>query len=380
MIDNPRSQRVRRLLALSRRSARLKQKTLLVEGPQALQEAARFFPHAFQDVYFQENLDQFFTPLLSELSQCCQWIHPVSTSVMQLVAPSSQGVFATLRLDQLSNLFLSGFPGETKTQPLAEQFSPFLGEQSASTPPGADQVFSSSSGYTAGFSVVLPRIQDPGNLGTLIRIADAFSARQVIVCKGACDPTSAKVIRASAGSFFHLPLYFGLSLAQVKQAARQAGALLVGADAHQAQDLEDFMCAFPTGIDSPDLAAGDLSGSEIVSANSLPEKSFGDQALAPRPRNAAWGDQSASARTEKPTAGSTNSGLAAQGKISPTPYPTPASPRHLLVAFGNEAQGFSAEELALLDQRVKIALPGKAESLNVAAAAAIMFYRLSSLL
>ncbi len=50
------------------------------------------------------------------------------------------------------------------------------------------------------------RLQDPGNLGTLIRLADAAGATGVVVTEGSVDPHHPKVLRASAGSIFHLPV------------------------------------------------------------------------------------------------------------------------------------------------------------------------------
>lgn len=49
-------------------------------------------------------------------------------------------------------------------------------------------------------------LQDPGNLGTIIRTADAVAASGVILSKGTVDLYNAKVIRSSMGSIFHLPI------------------------------------------------------------------------------------------------------------------------------------------------------------------------------
>lgn len=49
-------------------------------------------------------------------------------------------------------------------------------------------------------------IQDPGNLGTIIRSADAFGASGVILSKGTVDLYNPKTIRATMGSIFHLPI------------------------------------------------------------------------------------------------------------------------------------------------------------------------------
>lgn len=54
--------------------------------------------------------------------------------------------------------------------------------------------------------VVLENTQDPGNLGTIIRMADAFGLTAVIVSPNTCDPYNDKVIRATMGSVWHIPI------------------------------------------------------------------------------------------------------------------------------------------------------------------------------
>lgn len=56
------------------------------------------------------------------------------------------------------------------------------------------------------FYVVADALQDPGNLGTIIRTADAVGATAVLVGPGTVDPYSPKVVRATMGSLFHLPV------------------------------------------------------------------------------------------------------------------------------------------------------------------------------
>ncbi|MCR5481821.1 MAG: RNA methyltransferase [Clostridia bacterium] len=62
-----------------------------------------------------------------------------------------------------------------------------------------------------GNVLVLDRLQDPGNLGTLIRTADAAGYGGVMLLKGSGDVFSPKVVRAAAGSLFRVPLYFAES-------------------------------------------------------------------------------------------------------------------------------------------------------------------------
>jgi RNA methyltransferase, TrmH family len=54
--------------------------------------------------------------------------------------------------------------------------------------------------------VVLDGVQDPGNVGTIIRLAVAFDAAGVVLTEGCADPWGPKVIRASVGSVFNIPV------------------------------------------------------------------------------------------------------------------------------------------------------------------------------
>ena len=60
----------------------------------------------------------------------------------------------------------------------------------------------------SSFAVIVDRIQDPGNLGAIIRSADAAGADLVIVNEGTVDVYSPKVLRATMGSIFHVPVIF----------------------------------------------------------------------------------------------------------------------------------------------------------------------------
>jgi RNA methyltransferase, TrmH family len=65
------------------------------------------------------------------------------------------------------------------------------------------------------FVIYLDRIQDPGNAGTILRSADAFGARAVITSPGSVDMYSPKVVRSTAGSLWHIPVFESLELREV---------------------------------------------------------------------------------------------------------------------------------------------------------------------
>ena len=59
---------------------------------------------------------------------------------------------------------------------------------------------------TAGFVLVADRIADPGNLGTILRSAEAAGVDGVVLTAGSVDPFNPKVVRASAGALFRVPV------------------------------------------------------------------------------------------------------------------------------------------------------------------------------
>ena len=63
--------------------------------------------------------------------------------------------------------------------------------------------------YPRGLIIALDALQDPGNLGTVMRTADAFGAAGILLGSGCTDPFSPKALRAAMGSTYHLPVWQG---------------------------------------------------------------------------------------------------------------------------------------------------------------------------
>lgn len=63
-------------------------------------------------------------------------------------------------------------------------------------------------GGVAGNLIVLDRLQDPGNIGTIIRTADGAGFGGIIAVKGTADIYSPKVVRSAVGSIFRMPVFF----------------------------------------------------------------------------------------------------------------------------------------------------------------------------
>jgi TrmH family RNA methyltransferase len=73
-----------------------------------------------------------------------------------------------------------------------------------------------SSDLSARHIVYLNEIQDPGNAGTILRSADAMAIGAVISSPGSVDFYSPKVVRSTAGSLWHIPLFQGISLDELR--------------------------------------------------------------------------------------------------------------------------------------------------------------------
>lgn len=141
------------------------------------------------------------------------------------------------------------------------------------------------------FFLVCDKVQDPGNLGTIIRTAHASGVDGIILTKGTVDIYNDKTIRSTMGSIFYVPIFY---------------------------DNDDFSI----------IKKLQESGVSLVTTSLEESKNFFDEDL--------------------------------KGKIA--------------LAVGNEGNGISIELFELADKKVKIPMPGGAESLNVAIATSIILF------
>ena len=141
--------------------------------------------------------------------------------------------------------------------------------------------------------VALDGVQDPGNIGTILRTMDAAGFCGLLMDEKTADPCGPKALRASMGGSFRIPFLRCASLPDALADLKQRGYTLI---------------------------AGDLRGQDLFQRK---------------------------------------------------PVPAPCC-----LIIGNEGQGISPAVLEMADVRLKIPIPGKAESLNAAVAAAILMYDL----
>ena len=96
--------------------------------------------------------------------------------------------------------------------------------------------------------VIFDRPTTPGNIGTLIRSADAFGAAAVVITGHAADPYDPKSVRASTGSIFALPVIQAEGPDEVLDWASASGVQIVGTDEHGAVDVADHDLTGPTAL------------------------------------------------------------------------------------------------------------------------------------
>lgn len=90
------------------------------------------------------------------------------------------------------------------------------------------------------------RLQDPGNLGTLIRTAEAAGAGGIVCLKGCADAFSPKVLRSSMGSAFRMPLLAEATAANLQTLQKQHGFQMVAAAGEGELDYAEYDWRQPT--------------------------------------------------------------------------------------------------------------------------------------
>lgn len=86
-----------------------------------------------------------------------------------------------------------------------------------------DEMHAGAYGDAPPLYIVLDRVQDPGNIGTILRTADAVSAAGVILLRGSADIYSGKVVRATMGALFHVPFAVHVTAEALMRFAQEKG-------------------------------------------------------------------------------------------------------------------------------------------------------------
>ena len=99
--------------------------------------------------------------------------------------------------------------------------------------------------------VVVAGLQDPGNLGTILRSAEAFGSAGAVLGEGTVSPFNPKVIRASAGSFFRLPVVAAKpegGVEAILATFRAHGVRMIATSSHKGTPLDQAKLTLPVAI------------------------------------------------------------------------------------------------------------------------------------
>ncbi|WP_336646891.1 TrmH family RNA methyltransferase [Microbacterium sp. USHLN186] len=194
MLENPRSPRVRAVAKLSKRSARAETGLFLLEGPQSVREALQYVPAAIVELFATPTGWEKHPDLRALAAQNDIEVEYVTETVLAAMADTvtPQGLVAVTR----------------------------------QTPTSVREIFAAAPRLVA----ICEEVRDPGNLGTIIRAADAAGADAVVLTGRTVDPYNPKVVRSTTGSLFHLPISVGGELSDVIRRAREAGLQVIAAD------------------------------------------------------------------------------------------------------------------------------------------------------
>jgi TrmH family RNA methyltransferase len=107
-----------------------------------------------------------------------------------------------------------------------------------------------------GLVAVAVGLQDPGNLGTLLRALEAFGGTACLLGPGTVSPYNPKAVRASAGALFRLPVFPRLPLDRILEQCRAHGLLTVGLRPRAPDALTEINLKKPVALFIGSEAAG----------------------------------------------------------------------------------------------------------------------------
>ncbi len=233
VLENPRSPRVRAVAKLSKRAARQETGLFLLEGPQAAREALAWAPETVVEVFATPAALEKHADVRDAAEDAGVDLHHTTEAVLDAMADTvtPQGIVAVAR----------------------------------QAPTSLRDILARGPRLIA----ICEEVRDPGNLGTIIRAADAAGADAVILTGRTVDPYNPKVVRSTTGSLFHVPVAVDLELADVVERVHEAGLRVVAADVQG----DDFLAsrellAEPTawlfgnearGLEDEALARADLA-------------------------------------------------------------------------------------------------------------------------
>lgn len=243
-ITSPRSERVRKVAALTGRSARRKQGRFRVEGPQAVRSLLAHRPELALEVHLTERAAEAHPELERLAREAGIPARRVDEQILRaMVRESGPADAAAGGGSGPAGPVGTGAPGAL----VSPQGVVAVGALPTEDPDAATAALESLPDDGPLTVVVLHEVRDPGNVGTLIRTADAAGADLVLLTRTSADPYSPKAVRASVGSLFHLPVLTGAESGPLLEALAARGITAAATSGYADSELFD--------VDLPDRIA-----------------------------------------------------------------------------------------------------------------------------
>lgn len=214
MITSKNNSRVKEIRLLRQAKYRETRQEFLAEGIRLIEEALRE-PGLIRKIVYSPRLEKNSrgATLLSQLRQkvaSAEWLY-VSDGVLEKISDTQnhQGILAVLQVREW----------------------------------GWNELL-----QREGILLLLFKIQDPGNLGTIFRVAEAGGAAGLILSSATTDPYSPKVVRASMGSIFRLPFLWNQDIEECIKNLRSRGYNLWASTALGQINLWEVDLSQPTAV------------------------------------------------------------------------------------------------------------------------------------
>jgi TrmH family RNA methyltransferase len=227
LITSIRNGLVQRARKLRKRGVRERSRTFLVEGANAIEEALAS-GRRLEHLFVTEPVPPGVAAVVQKARECRVPVEEVSAGVMEAIS-------------------------DAETPPGAVAIAPFIDRDPELLLAGP-----------AGLLVVLVQLRDPGNLGAILRTARAAGVDGVFLSEGTVDVYNPKVVRASAGALFHVPVAREVAIPWVLAGLRDRDIRRVAADPTATSTYDEVNMRDPCALVFGNEAWG-LS-EEVVSA------------------------------------------------------------------------------------------------------------------
>jgi len=257
-IESTQNPRIKAAKALHTVKGRDESGLFLCEGEHMVQEAvhaagaayalssgfALGSAYAVDTLFVDEACEDRFAELIRDANADHTYLVPAHVLAAISTVRSPQGIAAVVRLQAPSITFRNPY-GMMEPEPQAADAGQLGDEADGDAAQAEDEQISPS--ILGDKLVLMEAVQDPGNVGTILRTMDAAGFDGAVLATGCADPFSPKALRATMGSIFRVPTMQSENAAQTAAALAKEGyavlaAALDGEDFYQREALPDKVC------------------------------------------------------------------------------------------------------------------------------------------